>query len=80
MKKVTIDTHKLQTMEQIHNFLAQELNFPSYYGKTLDAFFDCLTDLTEETEIELIAEEGTFLPLKKVLTTAAKSTPNLTIK
>ena len=77
MKKVTIDTNQLQTMEQIHNYLAKELNFPPYYGKTLDALYDCLTDITEETEIELIAEEGTFLPLKKVLNAVAKANKNL---
>lgn len=79
MKKVTIDTNQLQTMEQIHDYLAKELNFPPYYGKTLDALYDCLTDITEETEIELIAEEGTFLQLKKVLTAAAKVNKNLII-
>ena len=80
MKKVTIDTNQLQTMEQIHDYLAKELNFPSHYGKNLDALYDCLTDINEETEIELIAEKETFLPLKKVLTTAAKSNKNLHIK
>ena len=80
MKKVIIDTNKLTTMEQIHDFLAEELNFPAHYGKNLDALYDCLTDITEETEIQLTAEEETFHPLKKVLTTAAKSNKNLHIK
>ena len=80
MKKVTIDTSKLTTMDQIHEYLAKELNFPPYYGKTLDALYDCLTDITEETEIELIAEEGTFLPLRKVLSAANKANKNLNIK
>lgn len=80
MKKVTIDTNQLQTMEQIHEYLAKELNFPPYYGKTLDALYDCLTDITEETEIELIAEEGTFLQLKKVLNAAGKANKNIHIK
>ena len=80
MKKVTIDTAELTTMEQIHDFLKEELNFPDHYGKNLDALYDCLTDISEETEIELIAEEESFLPLKKVLTHAAKSNKNLNIK
>ena len=53
MKKVTIDTNQLQTMEQIHEYLAKELNFPPYYGKTLDALYDCLTDIDRETELVL---------------------------
>ena len=80
MKKVTIDTNQLQTIEQIHDYLAKELNFPDYYGKNLDALYDCLTDISEETEIELLTEEETFLPLKKVLTAATKSNKNLNIK
>ncbi|MBQ2763574.1 MAG: barstar family protein [Firmicutes bacterium] len=79
MKKVTIDTNQLQTMDQIHDYLAKELNFPPYYGKTLDALYDCLTDISEETEIELIAEEGMFLPLRKVLNAAVKANKNLII-
>lgn len=77
--KVTIDTRNLTTMEQIHDHLAKELNFPPYYGKTLDALYDCLTDISEETEIELICEEEAFQPLKKVLTTAGKANKNLNI-
>ena len=80
MKKVTIDTAELTTMEQIHDFLKEELNFPDHYGKNLDALYDCLTDISEETEIELICEEESFLPLKKVLTAATKSNKNLHIK
>ena len=80
MKKVTINTNQLQTMEQIHEYLAEKLNFPDYYGKNLDALYDCLTDINEETEIQLTAEEESFLPLKKVLTHAAKSNKNLNIK
>ncbi|MBQ1251979.1 MAG: barstar family protein, partial [Firmicutes bacterium] len=57
MKKVTINTNQLQTMEQIHEYLAEKLNFPDYYGKNLDALYDCLTDINEETEIQLSAEE-----------------------
>ncbi|MBR5329108.1 MAG: barstar family protein [Firmicutes bacterium] len=79
MKKVTIDTHKLTTMAEIHDHLAKELNFPDYYGKNLDALYDCLTEINEETEIELLAEEGTFLPLRKVFTAATKSNKNLII-
>ena len=79
MKRVTIDTHNLSTMEQIHDYLAKELNFPDHYGKNLDALYDCLTDINEETEIELIAESGTFLPLRKVLTAAGKANKKLNI-
>ena len=33
--------------------LARELDFPIWYGANLDALYDCLTDVREETMITL---------------------------
>ncbi|MCR5687780.1 MAG: barstar family protein [Lachnospiraceae bacterium] len=30
-----------------HDYIAEVLDFPDYYGKNLDALFDCLTDMDE---------------------------------
>ena len=49
MKKVIIDCKKLQQKEQAHLYLAEIFDFPDYYGKNLDALFDCLTELGECT-------------------------------
>lgn len=38
--------------ERGHDYLAEELNLPDYYGKNLDALYDCLTEIS--CEIELI--------------------------
>lgn len=35
-----------------HDYLMEALNLPYYYGKNLDALYDCLTEM--ECEIELI--------------------------
>ncbi|MDO5814616.1 MAG: barstar family protein [Methanobrevibacter sp.] len=35
-----------------HVYLMEELNLPDYYGKNLDALYDCLTEM--ECDIELI--------------------------
>lgn len=36
-----------------HDYLKKALNFPDYYGKNLDALYDCLTDIGVDTEIIL---------------------------
>ena len=38
--------------EQGHDYLSEALNFPDYYGKNLDALYDCLCEI--EADIELI--------------------------
>lgn len=35
-----------------HDYLAEALNFPDYYGKNLDALYDCLTEI--DCEIVLV--------------------------
>ena len=56
--KVIIDGNIISHRLQLHDFLASELNFPETYGKNLDALYDCLTDIHDETEIENAADEG----------------------
>ncbi len=36
-----------------HDYLKDVLNFPDYYGKNLDALYDCLCEIGVETEIIL---------------------------
>ena len=39
--------------EQLHDYLQEMLPLPEYYGRNLDALYDCLTDVREETMITL---------------------------
>ena len=58
MKTIIIDGNEIISMSEIHEVFAEELDFPDWYGKNLDALYDCLGDVTEEVEIifENIAE------------------------
>lgn len=44
--------------EEGHDYLKEMLNFPDYYGKNLDALYDCLCEIGVETEIILINSNG----------------------
>ena len=54
MKNIELDFKDLYTPRQIHEYIAEKLDFPGYYGKNLDALYDCLTDICEETEIRIV--------------------------
>ena len=67
--------------------LAEQLDFPDWYGGNLDALYDCLTDLTEETSIILLHSQALAETLGtsygrfcRVLTDAAAENPNLHIQ
>ena len=49
VKNVVINCEELMQKKQAHQYLAKLLEFPDYYGKNLDALFDCLTELGECT-------------------------------
>lgn len=43
MKYIIIDFADSKTLFDLHNELAQKLDFPDFYGQNLDALWDCLT-------------------------------------
>lgn len=63
MKTVTLPLEKLTSPDAFHEEIAKSLEFPGYYGKNLDALYDCLTDIIEPTEIVFPqkAEESAYL-------------------
>ncbi len=53
MKKVMLNLTNINSKQELHEYLEKELGFPYYYGKNLDALYDCLTDIYEPTAIGL---------------------------
>ncbi len=48
---VILDGAKVRSRRGLHSYLKKALSFPDYYGRNLDALYDCLTDLQEQTEL-----------------------------
>ena len=81
MKQITIDCRDL-SKEDLHRALAESLNFPDWYGNNLDALYDTLTTIGEDTHLSLIHFEDMkscrrgFL---RVFTDAAEDNPCISI-
>lgn len=52
MKHIVLDGKEIK--KESHDYLIKKLDLPDYYGRNLDALYDCLTDIGIETEIEMI--------------------------
>jgi len=47
MKTVTINADEIADWDAFHETFRHKLSFPSYYGKNMDAWIDCMGDLSE---------------------------------
>lgn len=47
MKEILIDCTKMVDEASVHDVFAAALDFPAYYGRTLDALYDMLTSSPE---------------------------------
>lgn len=48
MKKVRIDINRIKDWDSFHDVFAQLFEFPEYYGRNMNAWIDCMDELTEE--------------------------------
>lgn len=51
MRRIVLDAEKMTSLPGLHKHLHRALDLPEYYGMNLDALYDCLTELGEETEL-----------------------------
>ena len=51
MRTVILDGRGIRDRKELHQWLEKAFSFPEWYGNNLDALFDCLTDVAEDTEI-----------------------------
>lgn len=76
------DFNAFSTMEEAYDYLEKELSLPAWFGRNLDALYDCLTDLGHPLTF-LLSPVQESIPAKRllpVLEDAAKENPNLSIR
>lgn len=82
VKEYFIDCEKLCEQKAAHRYLAKALELPEYYGKNLDALFDCLTEKAECTILFNGAEKvykagGYGASILDVMRNAAAANPHI---
>lgn len=53
MRHIVLDGASVRSRDGLHEMLAARLPLPAWYGRNLDALYDCLTDLGEEVTVLL---------------------------
>ena len=86
MNRVQLSARKWRTEQDVHDALARALQFPGYYGRNLDALYDCLTEMGK-TEIDLFScamirrnLDAYGDRMLQVFSDAAEANPELTLK
>lgn len=77
MREVTVDC-AAHSPARLHQALAQKLDFPDWYGNNLDALYDCLTDLEEQTRLTLLNLENEGF--RQTVLDAAQVNPLLSVE
>ena len=58
MAEIVLDGLEIQSVEEVHDRFARALELPEWYGRNLDALFDCLTDQGEDVTVRLLHREA----------------------
>ena len=51
--QIHLNGNDIANREQLHDALSEALELPEWYGRSLDALYDCLTDLSVPTTIHV---------------------------
>ena len=54
MDTFVLDLTGVASLEDFHDRAAKVLDFPPYYGRNLDAFWDCITDFVGSTTVQIV--------------------------
>lgn len=59
MKQIILSAKQMTSRERAHSHIQEAMDFPDHYGENLDALWDMLMEIGEETQIFL--EDGDLL-------------------
>ena len=85
--EIVLDEKRFKGRSRAHAYLKEKLKLPDYYGRNLDALYDCLGEIMEETVIvvpkiiqnkEYLGEYGQTM--LRVFRDAAEENPALTVQ
>ena len=86
MAEIVLDGLEIQSMEEVHDLFARTLNLPEWYGRNLDALFDCLTEGGAPVAVRLLHKDALKERLGRrgralihLLRRASKETPRVTL-
>ena len=51
---VELNGLEMTDRQRTHDYIAEQLQFPAYYGKNLDALYDLLTERQESLEVRFL--------------------------
>lgn len=77
MKEIILKGSLFTTRQEMHNIIKAELMLPEYYGKNLDALWDCLTT---DIELPIKIQWVDFEKSKELLGSYAEDTRDLFLR
>ena len=87
MNEYIIDCAPILSRADLHTVLAEALALPDWYGRNLDALYDCLTELGQDTTVTFLHFSGLDAALgryaastRSVLIQAMMNNPHLIVR
>lgn len=80
MRKIELNLDDFETRTDFHRFVKEKFAFPDYYGNNLDALYECLTDITENTCVGITySKDGYQKSVCKVFARAEEDNEHLCV-
>ena len=79
MRKIYLRAGFMCEEELAHEYLQEKLEFPEYYGKNLDARYDCLTSFSDVEFVIFEQDSLYWRRVKKVFLQAAKANERIVV-